>query len=433
MAPELFGFLGIGVLLLLMLTGMPIAFCFIVVGSFGLLYFVGLSGTLFNLASVPWVQGTNFVFAAIPLYILMGTLAEHAGITRDLFGVIYRWIGWLPGGLGVATIGACGGFAAISGSSVATAAAIGKVTYNEMTRYKYLPRFAAGTIAAGGTIGTLIPPSLFFIIYGLLTETSVASLFMAGVLPGLLVVICYSTLVFVLAKMNPALAPHGPSFTWREKVAVLPSLAPALLLIIVVLGGIYGGFFTPTEAAAVGVSVTFLIMVIRGCFTWERLVSSLWDAAQVTGMLFAIIIGAMIFNAFIAYSGIPPLISRTIIDLGWPATATLVAILLMYLPLGCFMDAVGMVLLTLPMFIPTLKAFHLDFVWIGVLIVCMMEIGLITPPLGLNVYVISGVSKLPLGEVFRGVYPFVLVHLSVVAILVMFPQISLFLPGMMLP
>lgn len=433
MAHELWGVLGILAFLLLVALRVPLAFGFLLVGTFGSFYLAGFSATMHILVGTSVSWAANFLMLSIPLYILMGTFAFHGGISRDLFAVTRKLMGGLPGGLAMATIGGCGGFAACSASSLATAAAMGKVTYPEMRAYNYSPRLSAGCIAAGGELGTLIPPSNLFIIYALITDTSIGKLFMAGVLPGIMMVSLYILVIYIWVTMNPSLAPRAPSVPWKERLSLLPRLGPAALLVITVLGGIYGGVFTPSEAAAVGSLVAFLYVVATRRLSWQIMKDSLLETASITGMIFLLIIGALVFNVFVALSGLPSEIAGWLIRANMPGFSGIIVLLLLYLFLGCFMDAVGMVLLTMPFFLPVFQISGVNLIWLGVLVVRLMEIASITPPYGLNVFVVAGVAKdVPINTIFRGVAPFLIADIIGTALLVAFPQISLFLPNSMM-
>lgn len=432
MSPFVVCLIGIGFLFLLIALRMPLAFAFISVGFLGLLYSHGPSAALLTLAQKPYETVVHFGYVAIPLFILMGFFCFYAGISRDLYSFFYKWIGGIPGGLAMATVTSCGAFAAVSGSSVATAAAMGSVTLPEMKRYNYSPRLATGCVAAGGTIGALIPPSILFIIYGVLTGTSIGKLFMAGFFPGLLEVLLYCSVIYALVKRYPDLAPPAPSTPWRERFVAVRTVWPVAILAFLVLGGIYSGIFTATESAAMGAFAAFLFLLGKRQLTRQNFVSALLDTANTACMVFFLIVGAMIFNLFLTLSGFPLQVSKWLVSLPLSSYSILALMLFIYLPLGCFMDCVGMVLVTLPVFLPVMKALGFDPIWIGVLIVRVMEIALITPPLGLNVFVIRGIAKeVPLGEIFLGIMPFFFADILSLVILVAFPQISLFLPRLM--
>lgn len=432
MEPVWVGVIGIIVLLVLIAFRVPIAAAFALVGFLGFWYLGGFFPSLSVLGSVPYGWASHYVLITIPLFILMGQFAYHAGISRALYDTAYRWLGRLPGGLAVATMGACALFAACTGSSVASAATMGTISIPEMKRFNYDKRLAAGTVATGGTLGILIPPSTGFIVYGILTETSIGKLFIAGIFPGLLLALLFSLLIIIRARLNPGLAPPGESFSWRERLIYLKGVGGMLILFILVMGGLYLGIFTPTEAGAIGAFGAMLLAITQRRLNRENLVTSLKEALRTSCMIFAIIIGAMIFNTFLAVSRLPVELGEWLAGLPFPRHLILSFILLMYIPLGCFMDALAMLVLTLPIIFPAVEALGFDPIWFGVLLTILVEIGLITPPVGMNCYVLSGVVKdIPLEDIFRGIIPFIGAFVFGLAILVTFPQISLFLPGMM--
>jgi tripartite ATP-independent transporter DctM subunit len=362
----------------------------------------------------------------------MGQFAFHSGISGDLYAAGHRWVGKQPGGLALATQLACTGFAACSGSSLASAATMGVVSLPEMKKYNYSPRLATACVAAGGTLGILIPPSIIFIVYGLITETSIGKLFMAGILPGLLLSILFLVLIYVMCRRNPKLGPCGPSFSWKEKFSSLWGVWGMLVLFFLVIGGIYFGIFTPTEAGAIGAFGAFLITIIRRKLTWDVLITTLRSTVQTTAMIFMIIIGAQVFNSFLALSGVPAMIAEWLANLPLPRHAVLIAILLLYVPLGMVMDALPMILLTLPTFFPVVVGLGFDPILFGVLVVLMCELANISPPMGMNLYIVKGVAKeVPIEQIILGIVPFAIVMIAFIAVLIIFPQISLFLPGVM--
>lgn len=432
MEPAAVGLVGLGVLFVLIAIGLPIAVAFLVVGLAGAIYLAGLLPALNVLATVAFTWTSNYVLMAIPLFILMGYFSFRSGISEELYWAAHRWLGRLPGGLAIATTVAAGGFAATSGSSVATAGAMGAVAIPEMRKHGYAPGFAAGCCAAGGTLGILIPPSIGFIVYGAITEESVGKLFLAGYFPGLLEIAVYSLLIIFMCQRNPSLGPPGKAYPWKERFAALRSIIPMLLLIVLVMGGIFMGVFTPTEAGAVGAFGAFLIALGRRRLNRNNLASSLSDTGLVTAMLFLLFVGGMVFSYFLAISGLPKALGQWLIGSGLPLYVMLSVMLFIYLVLGTFMEPNSMIVLTLPLFLVALKGFDVNLIWFGVLTVRMIEIGLITPPVGLNVFTIRGIAPdIPLGEIFKGILPFVGADLAIVALLVAFPQISLFLPNLM--
>jgi tripartite ATP-independent transporter DctM subunit len=362
----------------------------------------------------------------------MGQIAFHSGISRRLYDSVYVFMGHHRGGLAIATIGACAGFSAISGSTNATAATMATVTLPEMRRYKYDMSLATGTVAAGGSLGILIPPSVIFVVYGIMTQQSIGKLFAAGIFPGILLAGLFMLTVYIRVRMNPALAPPGPKTTLREKARSFTGVLEALIIFAFVMGGLFFGIFVPTEAAAVGASFTLLLAILRRQLTWEGFVRSLMDTTRISCMVMVIVTGAVIFGHFMAITRIPFDLANWVSGLPLPNYAVMGIIILVYLFGGCFMDALAMIMLTIPIFYPVAITLGFDPIWFGVAIVLVTEMGVITPPVGVNVYVVHGIAKdIPLEVIFKGVAPFVLALLACVAILLTFPQIVLFLPGLM--
>ncbi|UCC66260.1 MAG: TRAP transporter large permease, partial [Deltaproteobacteria bacterium] len=375
-----------------------------------------------------------YPYTVIPLFIVMGGFAGSSGLTQDLYQTFDRWFRKLPGGLGVATIGACAGFAAVSGSSVATAATMGTVALPEMKRFNYHPRLATGSIAAGGTLGFLIPPSIGFVVYGMLTEQSIGKLLIAGMLPGIILAAAYIAIVVLRVKMNPTLAPSSPEpVSWREKLASLAGIWETLAVFLLVMGGIYLGFFTPTEAGAIGATTLFVTALVKRKLAWQNLSASLKEAVQISVMVLFLVAGANVFSYFLALSTIPIKVAIWVTGLEVSPYVILTIIVIIYLFLGCFLDAISMMVLTMPVIFPVILNLGFDPIWFGVIAVLMMEAGLITPPMGLNIFTVAGVAKdTPVEEIFRGAMPFLFSIFLIVVIITIFPKIALFLPGMML-
>ena len=431
MSVEIIGIIGIGVLLLLLFSGMWLGFAMAFVGFIGLILIVGFQGACKVLATLPYTTTAFYPISALPLFVLMGLIVGAAGLSTDLYDTAYKWFGRLPGGLAISTVFASGGFAAITGSSSASLVTIGSVALPEMKKYKYDPRLATGTVAAGGTIGILIPPSLGFILYAILTEESIGRLFMAGIIPGILEVVFYVGLIYFMCRMNPSLGPRGPKTAMRDKIRSLKNTWPVLLLFALVIGGIYGGIFTPTEAGAVGAFGAMVIILFMRRLNLRGLAVGTMEALKMTGMILILVLGAFIFAHFLALSKLPFLLSEFITGMNIPRYATLVAIILLYIVLGMFLEIFSSILLTVPILFPSIIAMGFDPIWFGVIMVRVMEIGLITPPIGMNVFMLAGVTDTPLGTMFRGIVPFVIADFLHVAMLVAFPQISLFLPQTM--
>lgn len=419
-------------LFLLMAIGMPIGFAMIIVGFGGYAHLGGFDSALTMVGSVPYTTVASYLFSVLPLFTLMGDFASSSGLMRDGYRTMNVWIGHLPGGLAMASIGGCASFACVSGSSVATAMTMTRVALPEMLEYKYSPKLAAGCLAAGGTLGLLIPPSGAFIIYGLIAEQSIGKLFMAGVFPGIMLTALFMVTIYIMAKIDPKIAPCGEKFNWKDRLLALKDVWGLLLIFFIVMGGIWGGVFTPTEAAAVGAFVAFIFLVSRRKYTWQVFIRSLKRAVSFTGMAFSMLIGAMIFGYFTALAGLPDALANLITELSMPPLGVLLCILAIYVVLGCVMESIPMILITVPIFGPILTALGFDPIWFGVILVIMTEMALISPPIGMNVFIISGMtSGIQMSTIFRGVLPFVAAMLVGVAILIAFPQIALFLPRTM--
>jgi C4-dicarboxylate transporter DctM subunit len=424
------GIIAVVGFLLLAMLGLPLGFSFAIVGFIGLVLKQGLMPALSLLGEAPYSWTSSYVLCAIPLFVLMGQFAFHSGISGDLYASANKWLNRLPGGLAIATMLACTGFAACTGSSVASAATMGTIAFPEMERFGYDRRLSTGTIAAGGTLGILVPPSTIFIIYGVMTETSIAALFIAGILPGLMLSAMFCVLIFVMCKRSPQLGPPGEAFGWKERFASLTGVWGMLILFLLVMGGLYFGVFAPSEAGIIGAFGAFIMLLVRRV-PKAVILTALIDSARITCYMLFILIGAMIFNTFFAVSGVPAAISEWVIGLSLPPMGILILIIILYIPLGMFIDSLGMILLTIPILFPVIKGLGFDPVWFGVVIVLMTELALLSPPVALNVYVVQGVTKAPFGVVARGIVPFAVVLLFGIAILIAFPKISLFLPGMM--
>ncbi|MDF1551561.1 MAG: TRAP transporter large permease [Deferrisomatales bacterium] len=427
------GLAGTVIMFALLALGMPIAFALMLVGFGGISYLASVQAALPVVARTVYEVSSYYPYTVIPLFIVMGGFAGSSGLTRDLYGAFEKWLRRLPGGLGIATIGACAGFSAVSGSSVATAAAMGTVALPEMKRYGYHPRLATGTVAAGGTLGFLIPPSIGFVVYGMLTEQSIGKLLVAGMFPGLLLAAAYVAIIIFLVKLNPKLAPaRAETVSWAQKFTALLGVWEPLLLFAIVMGGIYLGFFTPTEAGAVGATVLFLVSLVKGKVTWTNLVQALQEATRISVMVLFLVAGANVFSYFLALSTIPMQVATWASELAVSPYLIHVVILLIYLMLGCFLDAISMMVLTMPVIYPVITNLGFDPIWFGVMAVLMMEAGLITPPMGLNVFTVAGVAgDVRVETIFRGVLPFLLAIFVVVALITIFPQIALYLPAMM--
>ena len=431
-SPLIIGFVGIVVLLVLLAARMPIAFALGLVGFAGYSVIVNPGAGLMQLETVPYGVGSDYILSVVPLFLLMGQFAFHSGLSQDLYDTSYKWLGQYPGGLAMATVGGCAAFAAVSGSSVATAATMGSVALPGMKKYDYSPKLALGSIAAGGTIGILIPPSIVFILYGILTEQSIGELFLAGFIPGALTVLLYLLTIAIQVRINPKLGPPGPRTNFKEKLLSLRHTWGMIILFFLVMGGIYLGFFTPTEAGAVGSFGAFLLALLRKRLNLKIIYECLLETGRTTAMLIFIFVGAMIFNYFMAVTNLPMDLTQMIADQGFNRYVILAAILFVYLLLGCIMDPGSMIILTIPIVFPLVQSLGFDPIWFGVVIVIVAEIGAITPPVGLNVFVVKGVAPdVPITDIFKGILPFWCADMVRLFLIVMIPQIALFLPGIM--
>lgn len=431
--PIVVGILGSLLVMVLLLLKMPIAFLMMFVGFLGIWKLTSLEAALPVVARTVYETAANYPYTIIPLFILMGGFANTAGITRALYETFDKWFRRLPGGLGVATIAACAGFAAVSGSSVAGAAAMGNIALPEMKRFHYHPKLATGVVAAGGTLSFLIPPSLGFVVYGMLTEQSIGKLLVSGIIPGILLSSAYMAVVIGQVKLNPSIAPTIPGkVTFGVKLKALKGIWESILVFFIVMGGIYLGFINPTEAGAIGATALLVIVLVKRKLSWPALFASLLEMARISIMVLFLVAGATVFSYFLALSTIPTVVSGWIAGLDISRYVILAIIIVIYFVLGCFLDAVSMMVLTLPVIYPVIVALHFNPIWFGVVAVLMMEAGLITPPVGLNVYTLAGVAKdVPMIEIFKGTSPFLLSIIAVAILLTIFPNIVLFLPNLM--
>ena len=433
MNPINVGVLGSGLLVLLLFLGMPITFVMMLVGFLGVSYLASFGAALPMVASTIYETTSHYPFTIIPLFIIMGGFAENAGITGELYDTFDRWFRKLPGGLGIATIGAVAAFSAISGSSVATTAAFAKTVIPEMRRYGYKPMFAGGIVAAGATIDFLIPPSLGFVVFGMLTEQSIGKLLIAGTLPGVLLSLLFCGIIYFWVKLDPSAAPIAPGIvTWKEKLKALKGIWETLLVFFITIGGLYLGFVNPTEAGAIGSFALLVLALIKRRLTFGECVQCLFETARVSCMVLFLVAGANMFSYFLALSTIPTAVSTWIAGLAVSKYVVLTIIVVIYLILGCFLDAISMMVLTLPVIFPVITGLGFDPIWFGVICVLMMNAGLITPPVGLNVYTIAGIIRdVPMKDVFKGATPFLLAILATTVILTIWPVIATILPAQM--
>lgn len=432
MSTTAIGIIGILALFGLIFSRMPIGFLMALVGFVGFGEIVSYESAL-NMVTIDLYEVfSSYNLTVIPLFILMGQIAFHSGISRRLFDVAYHFIGHWPGGMAIATIGACAGFSAICGSTNATAATMAAVTLPEMKRYGYQDSLATGVVAASGSLGILVPPSVVFIIYGIMTEQSIGKLFMAGILPGILLTGLFVLAVVIWAIRRPELAPRGPRSSFKERMASLTGLVETILLFVMVMGGLFWGLFTPTEAGAVGACGTLIVAIARRTINHKGLWTALTETTRISCMVLVIVAGATIFGHFLAITRIPFDIAAWVGGFDLPAAAIMALIILVYLIGGCFIDALAFIMLTVPIFYPVIQSLGFNPIWFGVVIVLVTQIGVITPPVGVNVYVVSGVARdVPLEVIFKGVIPLLIALLVGTALMIPFPQIALWLPALM--
>jgi len=436
MSADAVAVIGFISLFALMLLRVPVGMAMGLVGVCGFGYLVNGTAALKLVGQTSMRTVTDYTFGVIPMFLLMGTFVSNSGMSRDLFRAANGFLGHLRGGLGIATVAACGGFAAISGSSVATAATFSAVAYPEMRRFGYPQSFSTGVIAAGGTLGAMLPPSTVLAVYGIITEQDIGKLFMAGIVPGLLAMTMYIVTITLIGFIKPDFLPRGPALPWRKRFAGLRDVWAPALLFVFVIGGLYGlpflPRFTPTEAGGVGATGAFIIGVVTGRLDKEKILLSLLQATRTSAAVFTVLIGALIFGYFLTVTQTPQKVTEFLTSLGLGSYGVLAVIMLMYLVLGCLMDAMAMIILTVPIIFPVVTQLGFDPIWFGVIIVMTVELGLIHPPVGMNVFVIKSVVKdVSFSTIFKGVIPFVLTDLIRLVILIAFPILALWLPTRM--
>ncbi|WP_323013813.1 TRAP transporter large permease [Devosia sp.] len=432
MSPTLIGLLGIAALFGLMLFRTPIAFAMLIVGFFGYAILRDFNSATALLLTESYSTVSSFTLIVVPMFILLGNISSAAGFSRGLYDAANAWIGRLPGGLASASVLGCAAFSAVSGSSVATALTIGKVAMPEMRRLGYADGLAAGSVAAGGTLGFLIPPSTAFILYAILTEESIGRLFMAGILPGLLMTLLFVIAVWLVVLFRPEAGPRGEALPLKAKLLTLVDSVPLVGIIVVSIGGIYIGAFTPVEASGIGAGLVILLAVLRGKLSWDGFKTASLETLKSSAMLYFIVISANVLNPFFAMTQIPQLLGDGLTSFGLGAYATLFVIILFYILLGMFMDELAMIVLTIPIVYPIIIALGFDPIWFGVILVIVVQMGLIAPPVGLNVFVVrSVVPEVPLLTIYRGVMPFLLAMMAALLLIIIFPQIALMIPNSM--
>lgn len=432
MTPEMIGLIGLGSLLVLLFLRVPVAIAMFLVGICGIAVLRNQGVALSFLASESFSLASSADLLVIPLFILMGNVATESGLSRKLYEAAYAWIGHWRGGLASATVIGSGGFAALSGSSVASALTMGRVSLDQMARFGYAPRLSCGAVAAGGTLGILIPPSTGFVLYAILTQQSIGRLFMAGVLPGLALMALFIVTILILTTLRPELGPRGPHSTWAVRGQSSLKALPLIALVLITIGGMYTGVFSATEAAAIGALIAILYGLSTRTLSLRGLRSALMDSVGTSSVVMFILIAAHVFGPLLAYSHVPAMVGDWLTGLPISRYGILLMILLTYLVLGCFMEGYAMLVLTMPIFFPAIIELGFDPIWFGVLVVIMLEMGLITPPVGMNVFIVKSVAPtVPLAEIFRGVWPFLFAMATLVALLIAFPGLALLLPNTM--
>jgi tripartite ATP-independent transporter DctM subunit len=436
MNPTVVGIVGITIMVIIFFSRMPVAYVMTMIGFLGFSLMISFKGGLNLLSRNIYEVFSSYGLTTIPLFILMGQLAFNSGISGRLYDTAYKFLGSTRGGLAMATVSACTAFGAVCGSSPATAATMATVGLPEMKRYKYADELATGSVASGGGLGMIMPPSVVLIVYGILTEESIGKLFVAGIVPAILVTILFIISIYIRCRLAPNQGPPGERFTWRQKLRSLTGLIDTLIVFGLVMGGLFFGFFTPTEAAAVGAFGVFAVSAVRRQLTWQGLVKSLYETLRTSCMVMMLIAGAVVFGKFLAVTRIPFNIASWIGGFDLPPFIIMMMIIIVYFLGGCFMDALAFVMLTIPIFFPVVIDLGYDPIWFGIIIVMVTEMGVITPPVGINVYVVYGVAEsvvggVPLESIFKGIIPFLLAVIFGLIIMIAFPQIILILPNLM--
>jgi tripartite ATP-independent transporter DctM subunit len=432
LSKDAIGIIGCAALLALVIAGVRVYLAAALVGLLGVVAIIGWHAGAGIVGTIPHSKSVNYTLSVLPLFILIGYLAYHAGITQALFDAAKKWMGWMPGGLAIATVFAVAAFSAVSGASTAAAAVFARVAIPEMLSAGYAKRLAAGVVCAGGTLDALIPPSVIMVVYAIIVEASVGKLIIAGFIPGLISAVCYTLIIVVWSAMKPEVGRPITGFTWRERFASVPPTLPVIGVIIIIFSAMYYGWATPTEAGALGAFVVYLLALAKG-MKWKTFNDALLETAKLTVMIFAIIWGVLIFVRFLGFAGVPEHFSNWVVSLPVPPVIVMIGILGVYLILGCFMDAIGMMLLTLPVVYPAVIKLGYDPIWFGIIVVKMAGVCLLTPPIGLNCFVVGAVRPdIPLGQVFRGALPFVIADFIAIAIFLTWPETITWLPDRMM-
>jgi tripartite ATP-independent transporter DctM subunit len=429
MSPEATGVAGIAVLIFLFLLRVPIAFAMALVGFGGFALLSGMEPALAVLSQDFFDTFTSYPLSVIPMFVLMGAFAHASGISERLFATAHAWVGSLRGGLTIATVLACAGFAAICGSTAATAAAMGRIALPAMKKYRYDDTLATGAVASAGTLGILIPPSTVLIVYAILTQESIGKLFIAGIVPGIILSLMFVAVVALLCARNPELGPQGPATTWREKLKATRGIAEAVVLFLLAIGGLMLGWFSPNQAGAIGAGGALLIGIARRRLTWRRFVDTGREGLVTSAMILFIIAGAVVFGHFLAVSTLPIRLAEWVGGLEVHRMVVMAIIIVIYFLGGFFMDSMALIVVTIPIFFPVVQKLGFDPIWFGVIVVLVAEMGVITPPVGVNVFVIKSIApEIPLGTIFRGIFPFLYAIILLTAIVMFVPQIATFLP-----
>ena len=431
MSPEILGAVCVVVMIILIFLRMWIGVAMLLVGLVGYALIRDFPQGLRLLSLVPFRQASFYTLTTIPLFVFMGQIILNSGIGADLYNTAYKWVGQLRGGLVMATVPACAAFGAISGVPIPALVTLGKVALPEMRKYGYNDSFATGSIVSSATLAVLIPPSIPMIVYGFITETPIGALFMAGILPGIMLAILFMITILMITRINPKAGPAGPTTSWRTKVSSLKFVWPVLVLFVLVLGGLYGGLFTPTEAGAIGAFGACILAGVMRRLTFKSFIGAVLDAVGLTAMIMFLIVGAQVFSRLMALSRLPALLASTLGGLGIPVWGVFMLLVLLYIILGLLLDIMSVVIITMPVIFPFVTGLGFDPVWFGVVIVMLVQMGCITPPVGMDVFVLAGAIDVPIFTVFKGVFPFVLTVLIAIVILLIFPDIALILPRAM--
>ena len=430
MSPVTCGVLGLVALLLLLIASLPVAFVMAIVGAVGFAAIVSPHAALAVLAADFFDTFTNYGLTVIPLFVFMGQVCFHTGISGKLFKAAHKWFGFLPGGLAMSAVGACAAFGAICGSGPATAATMAAVALPEMKKYNYSPALAGGVVAAGGGLGMLIPPSVVFIVYGIMTEQSIGKLFISGIVPGLLIAVLFCLVVAIQCALDPTAGPASKKCSWKERFASLGDIIETLVLFALVIGGMFAGWFTPTEGAAVGAAGSLIVAAVAKKLTWKMVARALEETIRTSCMVMIIVAGASVFGHFLAVTEIPTMLAHWLAGLPLPSWVVILIIGLFYLIAGCFVDSLALVMLTVPIFYPVILGLGYSPIWFGVFVVVITQMGVITPPVGVNVYVVSGIDRsIPIQTIFKGTMPFLLALFAAVILLLLFPGIATWLPS----